>query len=672
MNSKTMAKNDNQVQNKEYCFFKRVLGIDRILKGQSFPSTQQDLTLYSLPFPKKGQGSCNIVIMGQPGTGKSTLALEMAMGFRVIQDPPTPSDSGGKDIKVDKKSATVIYFSLEQDRDSLIKRAHEIDLTKNEKENMDIRAICIKGPQSPVDEKYLKKLYKDNLELYKTNKKEKSTKKDDNTANQNKSNQPDKSMNLVLMPILSPRPLEQIGTLGEETSHEPSIFWKRLGEIRKLVEKLEKHCNGEQIPKLRMVIIDSLNVFGDKPITRYLIDQLFSFFSDRGLIGVFIAEDCELSNIEHREEPNLSPGIVNLADVVIRMSWKDEEGYTFRNIEIVKSRNTANVYGPQQMKIRDKGIEVYPSLHSWYTYLHPSEDKSQIQVKNKLLRDKDKLKNFFDSLSGNQNNIWKNLTPIDFDSIPSLIYLVSGPKETGKSTLALHFAATGVSPSSESSHAERYLLVNFDEPLLSVKKLMEEGSFYYNINEDEKSDKDHKSIKKDYDPLKGILSKSKGHIKSIKLEKDGNSYRGYELWLTPGYLLPEEFVYFLYQLLRSKEHKRITRVVLRDIGELPMRHPILAKQILSGGSNYIPVLLELFKQLGVDCMFVCTVDKDKDSKAIERGLSTIAHFRIDTEKPKNAKEQDQQSSEKSNGSEKTYRLMGRFVKEPQKLVLKLT
>ncbi|MBN1900584.1 AAA family ATPase, partial [Candidatus Sumerlaeota bacterium] len=368
-----MSDNDN-AQKEERCFFKGVLGLDRILKQQSFPATQRDHNLYSLPYPQKGKtGSCNIVILGDPGTGKSTLALEMALGLRV-----------GKLIEnnvIDGKPATVIYYSLEQDRDSLIKRMDEIQRPdKQPADKSKERAIYLEGPKNPFKKEDL--LVSDNEKKEKADKKTKGQTTLDN-------------LNLILMPILSPRPLEQILPTGDEGRQESGIFWKRLGEIRNLIDNLErirKNPGNHLPPPLRMVIIDSLNVFGDKTLSRYLIDQMFSFFSDRGLIGAFIAEDFDSSRIEFDEKSILSPGIVNLADVVIRMSWDKEEGYFFRNIEIVKSRQTPNVYGQQQMKIRNKGIEIFPSLHSWYNYLHSSSKE-----KNNEQENTNRINKFFDS-----------------------------------------------------------------------------------------------------------------------------------------------------------------------------------------------------------------------------------------------------------------------------------
>ncbi|MBN1903041.1 hypothetical protein JW926_17085, partial [Candidatus Sumerlaeota bacterium] len=195
--------------------------------------------------------------------------------------------------------------------------------------------------------------------------------------------------------------------------------------------------------------------------------------------------------------------------------------------------------------------------------------------------------------------------------------------ETGKSSLSIHFAATGAFPKQSEVQPQKYgfLLVNFDEPLSDIPQIKINDKFYYSI--DVTDDK----------LFEGILQESKGHIRKIILNKGNNNFEGYELWLTPGYLLPEEFVYFLYQILRAKEQSvTFSRVIFRDVGELPMRQPILAQKILSGGSNYIPVILELLKRMCIDCMFVCSVDSDdnsdRSSKAIERGLSSIAHFRI--------------------------------------------
>ena len=71
-----------------------------------------------------------------------------------------------------------------------------------------------------------------------------------------------------------------------------------------------------------MIVIDSLNVFGDKPVSRYLIEQLFTLFREKQIVGVFISEDPQAAN-QNSIEPLISSGIANLADVVIKLTWQE-------------------------------------------------------------------------------------------------------------------------------------------------------------------------------------------------------------------------------------------------------------------------------------------------------------------------------------------------------------
>lgn len=607
-------------QRRYYYRFPDLQGFDRILRSQKFPARERlpehgkggngEVSLvYSLPAlcnsPDSQESgdhhtigdSCNIVILGAPGTGKSTLALNMAETLRrsrlyaqgkVKWPPETPLETPPETWP--SKPATTLYYGLEQSRSSLINRAHE--MASNE-----IRAVWMEGPGEgdglpAIGQNMCKKLRE---KLHEMSRLEKSC--------------AEGGPNLVLFPLLSPRPLEQTAAPEADIDADVSIFWKRYGEIKNLIAKLSPENKSEEtnrIPPLSMVVIDSLNVFGDRPISRYLLEQLFALFAETRVIGVFIAEDPEQRRQTTPQEPVVSAGLTNLADVVLKLGWKKDEDYAFRHIEVVKSRHTPNVYGTQQMKIREHGISIYPSLHSWYTYLRSQggQNPDNFAIGGRLEWIKCEL----------AHNMFWEVRRVEKE-LPGFVYLISGPKKTHKSSLALDYAAH--QDTNGSKDRPGFLLVTLDESILSIALPRSESQVA------------GFTITHPNDTLDGLIPSSKGTLKSFTATKNGNSVHGCELWLTPGYLLGEECVFYLYKILT--EVPSINRVVLRDIGQLSLRHPIMARHVLNGKSNYLPVLLELFKRLKKDCMFVCTTEDDsKEGVEIRRGVASAAHFHIET------------------------------------------
>jgi KaiC/GvpD/RAD55 family RecA-like ATPase len=543
-------------EEQEFCAFVGSPGFNRIFEAQRLLFKPED-RYYSWPVPSANLRSCNAVIVGKPGTGKTTLALEMAGRVRMVKV------TDGR-IVPPYVPATVIYCSLEQPQSGQISRLTQI-----------LGKTGFSAEELTADPGLL---------YDKVNSKE--------------------NANLILMPHLSPRRLEQTG----EEDDGSSIFWQRMDELRRHISdvcRVEKEK--ETTRKLRMLVIDSLNVFGDRPVSRYLIEQLFALCAENKLIGIFVAEDPETVLPSGLQEPAISPGISYLADVVIKLDWNRDQGYCFRTVEVVKARHNRNVNGPQQVKLDDDGLSIFPSLHWWHTTLTRSKPRESIPRGNRLEFGFEQINCQFD-----ENDA---LLP------KSIIHTVVGRRGTGKTRLAFRYATR-----------QPFLLVSLgchgDECDLQNRLFSPDG-------------RPLTQSRTGTEALSRLIPKTKGMLKQF-----GETAAGYQLWMAPGFLLPEELVHYLHEIFVQFD---IQRVVIEDVGFIPVRYPVIARQIREH-CNFFPVLAELFRRLGVDCCFVCTRE-ERRGDIIYASLLSISHGIIQT----SAERRDRQCEFK-------FKLKGRLVR----------
>lgn len=558
----------------EYYGFTHCDGLDLILSAQTYQSALTYPRWRSWPKPTPGGASCNVAILGQPGTGKSTLALNMACRMRLFRGEK-PQDSDGDRV-------TVVYCSLEQEPEPLRRRVQDSEGSS---------VITLEGPRYQQTPQVLKGIVDSEVATWRQAR--------DNSGGVETPRLP----NIVFFPDLSPRRLEQT---GESRSDDAAIFWERLSEIRRIVERI----NQAGYPPA-MVVIDSLNVFGDQPVSRYLIEQLFKMLAKENVIAMVVAEDPSADGRERPEEPTISPGIAYLADIVIELGWGTDCGYEYRTITVKKSRLTANVYSSQQMKIRKSGIEVFPSLHAWYTFLlgAGSEDED-----SRITDPSNRLK--FGTRPTAQPRFPKFI-PFTNRRPASLTHVIHGPRGTGKREYALRYAAQSSRDFGGHKEDSSFLLVALGTALHSlppargvVLKLGDRPDVRFGGTDG----------KATWLPL------AKGYLKKAEIETvEGENANGLVLWLAPGFLLPEEFVQYVFDVLQT--NAGVTRVVVDDVAQIPVRYPVIARQIRELG-NFYTVLAEMFRKMRVDATFVCSKQPRRD--IVETALLSVCDGTFET------------------------------------------
>ncbi|NQT20831.1 MAG: hypothetical protein HQ592_14075, partial [Planctomycetes bacterium] len=320
--------------------------------------------------PAEAQGRV-ILILGPPGSGKSTLALQMAWGIRIRNGQVHE----GGDSNPIPEPENCLYFALEQDVGDLQRIAWNLGWTE---ERNELGRIC--GVEVPVEEAHKFAATEDLAKWF------------SHICRPRGEDSPLRDKGLIIVPRVTPR------SLSGDTNGD-SLFSRRLADIHALLDGYlrcqAKHHDAKSIPwcyqaigenwecragegeaggeqetngngrksclALGLVVIDSLNVFGNQELTREQLFALNDLFVRHGTIAIFVAEDyftpsgAEISERFHPAE--------YVADAVIRLSAHREQGYLISTMELTKSRYQAQVLGQHPYKIVRRSI--LPKVESW-------------------------------------------------------------------------------------------------------------------------------------------------------------------------------------------------------------------------------------------------------------------------------------------------------------------
>ena len=156
------------------------------------------------------------------------------------------------------------------------------------------------------------------------------------------------SPGIVILPQLLPRPFDP------ESSGAPqdSIFWPRyrqLDDLLRAAECLGARSSGKS-RNVRIVCIDSLNAFGAGGLTRDHLAALFDLFKRRQMLAILVIEENDHGVFAGDSQLD-SDTIDFLADMVIRLTGVEEEGYWLRHFQVMKSRHQKHVLGRHPFKM---------------------------------------------------------------------------------------------------------------------------------------------------------------------------------------------------------------------------------------------------------------------------------------------------------------------------------
>ncbi len=525
---------------------------------------------------KMDEGSGNIVISGKPGVGKSTLAFQFAAACA---------------SKFNEGIA--VYFSLDVDEKQIVKSM------KRAGSDLKINFLC----DYPVEGNGA-------LLQSDTNSNEELEAMFKNVLYKDEGN---KIIPQVILPKLSPR-----GISLDAGVEEDAIFLERISELQKLLRAVSIYNAGQRKkkiecrePMVKLVVIDSLDVFGEKTLNREEISRLFMLFKQYGIIGVFTMGYVGYESLT--SEALYRAAVTYQADVVIELKKEFYNNYTCSYFEIVKSRYIRHVLGHHPYKVENyqvpdkenagnefsfsnvdtiKKIVVLPSLHY---RISASENSvlSNLPEPHKVLKpgtaDEDWRKTIFGiaEIVRIMPNHFKE-RPMD---LPQII-TISGSSGLFKSDIAFSALLSGIVDSDE-----RGLIVRLgDRDAFGVRGVRFESNLLTRFKE-KVGRKEDKCIYF-YEKSKSVIHNdepNKYTLKGWTIEKNETEPQLLEVTFKNGALLPEEFVDEICKIINTYE---IRRVVFTDLKYIGSSYPFLVNSDTSG-NLFLSAFVHIMRNYGM-------------------------------------------------------------------------
>jgi KaiC/GvpD/RAD55 family RecA-like ATPase len=160
---------------------------------------------------------------------------------------------------------------------------------------------------------------------------------------------------IVILPQLLPRPFDPEGN----EAADKGIFWPRFRQLDDLLRAAEAlELTGNKGRNVRLVCVDSLNAFGAGGLTRDHLAALFDLFKRRQMLAVLVVEENDHGVFAGDSQLD-SDTIDFLADMVIRLTAVEEQGYLLRHIQVMKSRHQKHVLGRHPFKMSAAKSRVF-------------------------------------------------------------------------------------------------------------------------------------------------------------------------------------------------------------------------------------------------------------------------------------------------------------------------
>jgi KaiC/GvpD/RAD55 family RecA-like ATPase len=530
---------------------------------------------------RKSAGSGNILILGNPGAGKSTLAIQIAAACA---------------SKVNKGIS--VYYSLEVDPKDMISNMFHSKLYKSEEEHIKLKPWFYL-PGNEDDE-----LSSENL--CKRLRKVLSGDPEDSKIEPQ-----------ILFPSMTPR-----GLGGFSNDHR--LFVDRYTELKHMAKAIKKYNENAVItgePLIKIVVIDSINAFSDCPLTREELYRLFDLFRQYGILGIFTLENNEFS----REYKNqfTSETAKYMSDVVISLDKGIYNDYTCLYLEVEKSRYVTQVIGKHPYKITGldpkdndlnlrKHIEIIPSLH-YRIFASEAKPTNPSQADNLSHNKNDKAPkgNIFgiDAL----NNILPNHFKTRNKNTPQIITII-GTSGIYKSDLAFNAVLNGMLVENP-DECENGLLIRLnDRSIFSTSGMRLNVKIIDRLNELKEKEESKNYVRTDQEenktkitlyekklPVRRSNTEHKYSTKGWSFKKDGD-FQLIEIAFKSGALLPEEFIE---EVCRIIKQFKIKRVAFSDIKAIGVSYPFLINSKTSG-SIFLSAFIHIMRNYGVHVVMSCS------------------------------------------------------------------
>lgn len=629
-----MSKGDSKTQP---VIIKLANNLDQLLYDRNYKNVNGGLFL-----PAEGDpGTGNIVIKGSPGTGKSTLALQML--YQTV--------CGKENKQGPVEGYFALYFTLEEQIDHIINKMKAFRWENEEKECQLRKLVHLENTDETTSPDKLadymikiltqpcnciiRNLPGDNEESLSEDPENKICKV--HLSEQGKIIE--KTGSRVLLPMLSPKSIS--------TSDFKSTYWERYKQIEKYLiaadyVKKQKKRNPEKfinVPELKMICIDSLNVFGDKQLDRDEIFRLFDLFKRYSIIGIFIFESNQ--DYSNRYFSQMNDDIDFSADVVISLQNDQDKGYMMRYFEVAKSRYKPQVFGKHPYFIvnhKDTDVGsgkeaylpfwVYPSLHYKQNEFVNEGELSADNMAGRGLKVKKGLNqassgSTMDSLFNEWKQRFGNIIPSSFKR--NCVIMINGHRNTFKSTIARDFLLQGLKQQEKNEVKSEVKSGGKPggekEEIINGLFISLEDKHYGNPSDwwQYKNEKSEQFIEESviHDPGLGR------HILDIRKwncgEKDKKRFI-ISVVIRKKAITAEEFIHHLQFNILNK-YKNIRRVVLDEVNMIGVSYPFLESSKTSG-ELFLNAFVSLLKKMDIDLIFTGTIGEiPQGDDVINRAVS---------------------------------------------------
>jgi KaiC/GvpD/RAD55 family RecA-like ATPase len=525
-------------------------------------------------------GTGNIVIRGKPGTGKSTLALQMACA-----------------VTYKPNNAAAVYFSLEESRQNIVAKAGTFGW---ESQLHPMVEFCDTGdnrePTTQIVEDCLKGILTGDCG------------------------------NKVLVPSMAPRSV----FIPDRPVHD--LFWDRYRQLELILsaaealnekaEREEKADKSSEFKPIRLVCVDSLSVFGDMPLTREELYKIFDLFRRYRMIGVFTAEEPD------RGVNGGNQDIDYLADMVIHLHSEEDNGYAMKYIEVTKSRYQNELHGRHPFKIRIPSEETARNKKKSVFDENFAALKIYLSLHHVVLA----TGGLGNDDSGNKP---ETLSPEGFDIgvkgledllPPNLqrrsVVTIKGPRGAFKTQMARSFLMSGVLKQENTQGGtldNHVLLINLrgvpsiapGKSQTSDRWILDRQLLDKSLGKDPPPDDEKAWIFKGPENFNLVFKKSEEKWSNGQKHKattfGRNGKRITELTFRSGALLPEEFIEEVRQVMSRYDQKneRISRVVLDDVSLIGTSYPFL-RSSKTGADLFLPTFVHVMRNYGVDLVMTAS------------------------------------------------------------------
>lgn len=323
----------------------------------------------------------------------------------------------------------------------------------------------------------------------------------------------------------------------------------------------------------------------------------------------------------------------NDSDILIDLYNKVRSGYVLHYLNLTHNSHQSSVLGEHQYKRRDFGIEVFPSLHTYFKkkknfhrsliYTHSSiiEDTfPQYLSRKALLKQNDA--SYDDFISNRDKYIEDNLEAfhptdnvqlISYDILKKIFLSKKATGEIGNKNIYQNETGLVTAIIGGGNTYKRYLTIGSAFSAASNG----EDTMIIVLNKEK-----HLIQKRMSCPARMCDTTCKEHCKEC--------YKHFHLMsIYPEYITQDEFIYMLGQCIKlayDKEKKRtVKRIIIDDLQILDYSFPLL-----EGERDFLSAIMNVCREKDISLYILC----DKEAKSKEK-LRALADNIVCTEKEEN-------------------------------------